>query len=374
MLKIESSTGNKLDPPSPMLTESTKSSRNNLQSTPALANLPTISIFVTNNDADLSLDSALDSGEVASSRTDNSNPIASSLINKCHSMMNIKPDDEAAQRIKLNTESFCLLDSKLKTSPHIMLNYELSGGHHHKRPSAYRKSLSRVNLNMYHLQLKPTADTDDHRNSKTQFNESKLISSAMGGGKKQPMLLISGLSSSGSAQYFNKSMTNISNLTRLGLTAHKQSSTNFSTAGQGLYLNPSINQSNESHGDCLFLKRSIATSRSDLFKSSNSLNALDLELLDSVSVGSFDRQSFNSCGANSELDLSYNNCGRFRSSGRNSAALWTDSGEYGSSSNNISKKDASSSNCQEFSLTTLNGGHLTGSKFNSKVMNWLNEN
>lgn len=73
----------------------------------------------------------------------------------------------------------------------------------------------------------------------------------------------------------NKSYSNLSN--------------NFASRKPQLNANTMINPS---------------SSHLNLFKSSNSLNALDLDLMESVSVGSFDRLSLYSCGGvNSESDL-----------------------------------------------------------------------
>lgn len=48
----------------------------------------------------------------------------------------------------------------------------------------------------------------------------------------------------------------------------------------------------------------LKSSNLNLFKSSNSLNALDLELVDSISISSYDRLSFYSLYANSDYELS----------------------------------------------------------------------
>jgi hypothetical protein len=384
MLNVESNTGNKqLDPrPPPPL----ESKPRLTQTSPTTSNLPTISIFVTNNAVDLNSDP---------SDAQYSDPSAStSILNKCHSMMNMKPGGAAAgllssdsnNRIKLNTENFCLLDAKLKTNPGMMLSYEIARSNKSSRggvPGAYRKSLSRVNLNMYHLQQVKSADV---KKSSSQLNDpSGDESKYMPGNKKfsiqeKSMLLCTSVG----GQFFNKSMSNISNTNNNGGGGNlngngARKSSNLTT---GLYLNPSINQSNES-GSCFFKR---APSRADIFKSSTSLNALYLELFDSVSVGSFDRQSFNSCGANSEIELSnvgYNNFNsRYRStaSGRNSVSLWDQNNNDEAAAgvdDEPPRKDTSSFH-KEFSLMKLNAVVPTSSsssvKCSSKVINWLNDN
>lgn len=87
---------------------------------------------------------------------------------------------------------------------------------------------------------------------------------------------------------FNKSVNCLSNVSI-------ENSGNFKASANMLNRNPANNS-------YYFLK----ASNLNIFKSSNSLNALDLELYDSVSVGSFDRQSFYSTCPNSECDL--NSC------------------------------------------------------------------
>lgn len=89
----------------------------------------------------------------------------------------------------------------------------------------------------------------------------------------------------------NKSYSNLSN--------------NLLSAGRKMPTSQlmSNNNNNSNKMSCAMLVNS-SSSHLNLYKSSNSLNALDLDLMESVSVGSFDRLSLYSCGgANSECDL-----------------------------------------------------------------------
>ena len=70
--------------------------------------------------------------------------------------------------------------------------------------------------------------------------------------------------------------------------------------GSNMYVNFLGNESSSAGYGLGYLR----SSNMNLYKSSTSLNALDLELLDSVSVGSFDRESIYSNYANSECELS----------------------------------------------------------------------
>lgn len=99
----------------------------------------------------------------------------------------------------------------------------------------------------------------------------------------------------------NKSYSNLSGNLLGALAARKP-------LGQGQLgvankINNSTNSGNNSNNiSCMLVNSS--SSHLNLYKSSNSLNALDLDLMESVSVGSFDRLSLYSCGgATSECDL-----------------------------------------------------------------------
>ena len=120
----------------------------------------------------------------------------------------------------------------------------------------------------------------------------------------------------------------------------------------------------------------LRSSNMNLYKSSTSLNALDLELLDSVSVGSFDRESIYSNYANSECELS-NYClydpvqfyvhpasqNQFQAAkmppleneGRSEAAA------------GLSARDSKLSN----SMASLRINSSSSTKTNSKVISWL---
>ena len=172
MLNVESSNGILLEPAVP------PSATNK--------NLPSISIFVTSDPTNLS--SSLDNGQDASASVvvvNNNEPSLSSSFStsatsilKYHSMLNIKQQHQNSSsggggsqpyRIKLNTENFSLLDAKLR-----------SNGQSSVLPSgSYRKSLSRVNLSMHHLKIKPKTSTTTATNTTTLkspgITESKRI-------------------------------------------------------------------------------------------------------------------------------------------------------------------------------------------------------
>lgn len=113
-----------------------------------------------------------------------------------------------------------------------------------------------------------------------------------------------------------------------------------------------------------------ANSSSNLLKSSNSLNALiDLDMMESVSVGSFDRLSLYSCGAcNSETDLRRS---FYLVDGSGSGSYHADSSQSrlsgGGAKETTTKKRSSTSNGFSLIDPTLSLSNLK----ETRVIDWL---
>lgn len=244
---------------------------------------------------------------------------------KCHSMVNIKQQNNSSRRILL-TEFQDRIDSATR-------EMSTTGG-------GYRKSLSRVNLNMNNnIQLKPSGDESNNKLWYLELNDNKksflnATASPVFPNRAKLLLLNSPSSSS-----INKSMSNITKRVTTGYGDRE------SASGGGLLTPASALDSPTAATTSSRLAR-LSISRSNLFKSSSSLNALDIEGLDSVSVGSFDRQSLNSCGANSD-DLDF------------------------LASNSIARRAQLDLTGNSNASTSIN--KKTSRSFNKKVLNWLND-
>ena len=133
-----------------------------------------------------------------------------------------------------------------------------------------------------------------------------------------------------------------------------------------LNLDENENSNNVNKNGLFYLK----SSNLNLFKSSNSLNALDLELLDSVSVGSFDRKSLYSNCANSECELNdYYLCGLIESSGyfsRSAANLFQNTDKL-DNDNNLNK--SASNNLGDHLIDTSGNSSCNNNNYNQQLVN-----
>ena len=223
-----------------------------------------------------------------------------------------------------------------------------------------RKCLSRINLNMYQMNL---SNENDNSSSNMNVDKQKLIDTMTYNNlRKKSYNNLSLLNASSSI--FGASGTTCENM---GATSSR-----LSNHKSNININ-NINNSNSSNKLSSFL--CLKSSNLNLYKSSNSLNALDLELLDSVSVGSFDRQSLYSL-THSEYEL-----GNFY--------VLENSPDLDFTSNINENNNVNSNNNQPISnyrsclfLNTLNDSSSTvTSSFkdknltkNSKVVDWLQHN
>jgi hypothetical protein len=161
-----------------------------------------------------------------------------------------------------------------------------------------RKCLSRVNLNLYQHQK--------HQQQSTNNDESAAVVL-----KKKPTTTTTNFAARTKTK--PNSSVSIMNLDRLTTTmtnkstnsselnANNDQTFHTSSSSNHLLTTPMYQQPPSSASSAQFAGYlRTAISNRNLFKSSTSLNALDLELLESVSVGSFDRESLYSFYANSE--------------------------------------------------------------------------
>jgi hypothetical protein len=257
-------------------------------------------------------------------------------INKCQSMQNIKLtnktttniNDEEGEKYRKNLMSF---NNKANNNQ----NNNNSSNVVSRRNFNYRKCLSRINLNLYNQQAQLLLPVDDEYTNRMGSNQANLEFVR----KRSSNLPLRATPMVGSIGLKNgQTSISIMNLENMALTSDTNSNNNESmllagrrnfklkplagtdrTVGRVLanksvtnLANLSAQQSATFGGGGMFNCRNLAvnqhtcpqsSSSTNLFKSSTSLNALDLDLMDSVSVGSFDRFSFYSFGANSESDL-----------------------------------------------------------------------
>ena len=208
-----------------------------------------------------------------------------------------------------------------------------------------RKCLSRINLNLY--QQQPLIMHPQSSNAKQAADSSKKMYKKSDQATKNKVKTLNHSQTSNeiesscslkpsktsNLEAFNRmtkpySSSSIMNLERLHNDAHRDASLTAdngvnvpSSTSSNQILSPNVNDfvlsSQFRKGSNLYINYSgndalssgyglgyLRSSKINLYKSSTSLNALDLELLDSVSVGSFDRESIYSNYANSECELS----------------------------------------------------------------------
>lgn len=257
----------------------------------SLKSPPCISIYVDNSDDDCNNNHQLNIDDQQNDEN---------KIIKCKSMQNMKLSTRENDRYKQNLLQFNNQNSsKLPNAADFIR-------HNQTQPSNYRKCLSRVNLNLYQM----STPTNNNNNDKLSQE------SALKPHTNPKIIKLNQTNARGlKVRNFPINAVSIMNLEHcvdnLGLESDGLKITIANNSRRNLLLNKSHTNLSQNFSLGSMSKKAqnnnnnmlINGSNLNLFKSSNSLNALDLELMESVSVGSFDRLSLYSCGANSESDL-----------------------------------------------------------------------